>query len=198
MAAKTDIETWKFLKKDVEFFLLEEGTKEILLQGRFTVNGREFGHGGAFLRLELRDARPSEPVILYLDGNCDYVQCSDTRRFARAYPNQKVKELQWDQFRKLSRIFTFYILEQDCIPNSTPQERLNTVKEILSIPDEQPFIVSESIQGNVDLEMSASFSAWGKKGKEASQASRKKNKRDLFTGKKRMHTNIVEEEEEEE
>ena len=46
--------------------------------------------------------------------------------------------------------------------------------------------------------MIASFSAWGKKGKEASQASRKKNKRDHFTGKKRLHANINFEEEEEE
>ncbi len=45
--------------------------------------------------------------------------------------------------------------------------------------------------------MSESFSAWGKKGKEASQASCKKNKWDHFTGKKRLHSNIVDEEEEE-
>jgi hypothetical protein len=193
-AAKTNIETWGFLKKDVEFFLLEKGTKEILLQGRFTINGREFGHGGAFLRLELKDAHP-EPVILYLDGNCKYVQCSDARRLRRAFPKLDIEELRWDQFSQWSRIFTFYIFEQKCIPDSTPQDRLNTVKEILSIPDEQPFIASES---NADLEMSASYSAWGKKGKEASQASRKKNKRDHFTGKKRLRETIVEEEEEEE
>jgi hypothetical protein len=70
MAAKTDIKTWKFLKKDVEVFLLEQGMKEILLQeGRINIDGKEVGYGGAFLRLELHDARPSEPVIFYLDGN---------------------------------------------------------------------------------------------------------------------------------
>jgi hypothetical protein len=69
MSAKNYIKTWKFLKKDVEVFLLEQGMKEILLQGRFTKDGREVGYGGAFLLLDLHDARPSESVILYLDGN---------------------------------------------------------------------------------------------------------------------------------
>jgi hypothetical protein len=126
------------------------------------------------------------------------VQCSDARRFARAFPNQKVKELQWDQFMKCSRIFTFSIFEQSYILNSSPQERLDHLKEILSIPDDQPFVASQSIQGIVNHDMSAVLSDKGKKGKEASLTSRKKINRDNFISKKRMHANIVDEKEEEE
>ena len=84
---------WELLQLYVTAQLIESHTvNEILLHGRFNVEGEEVGHYTVFLRVEI--APKKVPVLLHLDINKERPECSHARLF-RDLHGDPVDEIDW-------------------------------------------------------------------------------------------------------
>jgi len=173
---------WLRLQLDVDNYLNKQHQgNELLLHGRFSKDGNEVGHYTAFIRLELGMLK--QPVILHLDSNKDWIECSNSRLFKKHHPGVLVSEIAWSQFEDYQLMFTY---ELKSYQHANARTQLRKLKDILDKDDPEILKEDAYLPEEEDLtmqqELSARMSQLGSQGRETSQRSRNKSK---LTGRKR-------------
>jgi hypothetical protein len=102
--------------------------EELLLIGTFlNDDGLEVQHASTFIRLECGLSR--EAVIVHLDSNCDYPQCTK-RSLLKQYMGE-IADLEWKQFDRYSQILVYRLSTNYLFDDAEIAKKTKFIKNIV-------------------------------------------------------------------
>jgi hypothetical protein len=123
-----DDEAWSRLQDFVQYRMLEVNVNdEFLIIGTFVdEEGKERRHASTFIRLEVGPSKT--PVIIHLDCNLMYPQCSKPK----LYTARRTTKLDWvDQFCRYYKIHIYGLEEDFIFDDLEVYERIRFAKEVI-------------------------------------------------------------------
>jgi hypothetical protein len=126
----TDIDNsaWARLRDFIEYRLIEvRANDEFLIIGTFDdEEGKGRRHASTFIRLDIGPSKA--PVIIHLDSNLMYPQCSDSN----LYTAKKTTQLDWrEQFSRYYKIHIYNLDEDFIFDDLEVYERIRFAKEVI-------------------------------------------------------------------
>ena len=109
--------------------------EELLIIGTFiNEDGKEVRHASTFIRMECGTS--GEAVVVHLDSNCDYPQCTRPRLLSPHYG--QIADLEWRQFDRYSRIYVYRLVKHYDLTDEEKAKKLGFIKQIVEGPPTAP------------------------------------------------------------